>query len=104
MDSVPLQHVGGGLDVVCPEIEMEVITLVHELYGRVLLVDELEMEDLVARPDARVEALVPELEGQPDLLGVEPDRLAQVRGAELGDDIRNSHVSLRYCVYLTSQR
>ena len=80
------------------------VPFVHELDGRVLLVDELEVEDLVTRPDARVEVLVLKLEGQSDLLGVEPDRLVQVRGAELGDDIRDGHVQLRYCVYLTSHR
>src|SRR6266508_2645877 len=102
--SVSLQRVGGGPHVIRPEIEVEVIPLVHELDRRVLLVDELEVEDLLARPDARVEVLVLELEREPDLLGVEPDRLAQVRRAQLRDDIRDRHARRLYCVYLTSHR
>ena len=70
---------------------MRVAAVVHELDGRVNGVRELQVEDALARPDAGVEILVPELESQPDDLRVEADRRVEVRRSELGDRAGDRH-------------
>jgi len=65
--------------------------LIDEVDRGILLVDELEMEDLTAGPDARVEVLVLEVEREPDLLGVEPDRSGEIRRPQLEDRSRDAH-------------
>ena len=63
-----------GRGIVALEVEVEVTAPIHEVDRRIFLVGELEMEDLTARPDARVEVLVLEIQREPDLLGIEADR------------------------------
>jgi hypothetical protein len=57
--------------------------VLHELDGRVLLVDEREVKELTARADPRVKVLVPELERQPEPRGVEAGRYGPVGGTQL---------------------
>src|SRR5262249_21940433 len=62
-----LEHRREGCDVVGAKVEVEMPAVVDELDRGVLRVHELQVEDLAARPDARVEILVPELEPEADL-------------------------------------
>jgi hypothetical protein len=51
------QRFSGGLDIVRLEIEIEMPALANELDRWIGVVDELEMNDLAAEPDAGVEVL-----------------------------------------------
>src|SRR2546425_13016551 len=59
--------------------------------GEILLIDELQVEDMMARSNPRVEVLVLELEREPEFRGVEADRFSQVRRAQLWNDVRYHH-------------
>jgi hypothetical protein len=65
---------------------MEVAAPIHEVDRRIFLVGQLQMEDLTARPDPRVEVRVLEFQSEPDLLGVEADRSGEIRRPQLGND------------------
>src|SRR5207245_5578555 len=80
-----LQSLGGRRGIVGLEIEMEVLAVVDELDRRVFLVDELEVKELAARPDSRVEVLILELERQSHRRGVEAHGLGEIRRPQLGD-------------------
>ena len=58
-------------ELVCLEIEVEVLALVHELDRGVLLVREFQVKELTPCTNAGVEVLVLELERQSDLRRVE---------------------------------
>ena len=74
-----------GRRIVALEVEVEVTAPIHEVDRRIFLVGELEMEDLTARPDARVEVLVLEIQREADLLDIEADRSGEIRRPELRD-------------------
>src|SRR5215813_3905265 len=63
------QCICGGGDALGVEIEVEMLAPIHKRDGGVGLVDELEMEELPARANARVEVLVLELERETERLG-----------------------------------
>ena len=55
------------------KVEVEVVAFVDVLDGWVFFIDKLKMEDLTPGADTRVKVFVVELDGAPQLLGVEAD-------------------------------
>ena len=60
--SVFLQRGRRGRGIVGFKVKVEVFAFVHELDRGILLVYELEVKELTARPNARIEVLVLELQ------------------------------------------
>src|SRR5262245_28542193 len=90
-DAVAHQRGSRGPRIVRLEIEVEVLSSTHELDGGVLRIHVLQMEDLIAGPDTRVEVLVLEVQHQTHPGRVEIYRCVQIRRTQLGDDRRNPH-------------
>ncbi len=61
-NSTSLQRVCRGRGIVYFKIEVEVLALIHKVDRGVLLVYELQVKELTARPNTCVKVLVLELE------------------------------------------
>ena len=90
-DAVGSQTLGHGIDIICPEVEVEVIFGLHPRDRRIRTIRELQVKQLVAGANAGVEVGIAEVQEQADLLGIETNAPVEVAGPELGRDARDEH-------------